>query len=200
MANLAAANKFEPSHLETEKALAMLSSARFYYIAGFFLTVSMDAILKVAKSATEDRKVRSCNVVDVTLLTIGPLLVWLLWRLVSRRARQNSKVTAPEIVGCDNVSHAGRVDLNPYLIYPVKHKNSSIALICPILCTPFQVLAMNLSAPFLVQFFGEQMSAALAYSDYVFGNETEAAAFGEKQGWGSDLETTALKLAGKNTC
>ena len=73
-------------------------------------------------------------------------------------------------------------------------------MICPVLCTPFQVLAMNLSAPFLVQFFGEQMSAALAYSDYVFGNETEAAAFGEKQGWGSDLETTALKLAGKNTC
>lgn len=56
---------------------------------------------------------------------------------------------------------------------------------------------MNLSAPFLVQFFGEQMSAALAYCDYVFGNESEAAAFGEKQGWGSDVSAIALKLAGK---
>ena len=56
---------------------------------------------------------------------------------------------------------------------------------------------MNLSAPFVVQFFGEQMSTALAYCDYVFGNETEAATFGEKHGWGSDVSTVALKLAGK---
>ena len=57
VANLAAANKFEPSHLETEKASAMLGSARLFYIAGFFLTVSLEAILKVAKTATEERKV-----------------------------------------------------------------------------------------------------------------------------------------------
>lgn len=61
----------------------------------------------------------------------------------------------------------------------------------------WQVLAMNLSAPFLVQFFGDQMSAALPYCDYVFGNESEAAAFGEKQGWGTDVATVALKLAGE---
>lgn len=60
-----------------------------------------------------------------------------------------------------------------------------------------QVVAMNLSAPFLVQFFGEQMATALAYCDYVFGNESEAAAFGEKQGWGTDVSTVALKLAGE---
>lgn len=55
---------------------------------------------------------------------------------------------------------------------------------------------MNLSAPFLVQFFGEQMAAALPYCDYVFGNESEAAAFGEARSWGKDLSTIALKLAG----
>lgn len=60
-----------------------------------------------------------------------------------------------------------------------------------------QVLAMNLSAPFLVQFFGDQMAAVLPYCDYVFGNESEAAAFGEKQGWGTDVATVALKLAGE---
>lgn len=59
-----------------------------------------------------------------------------------------------------------------------------------------QVLAMNLSAPFLVEFFGEQMKTALAYCDYVFGNESEAAAFGEKYSWGTDVSTVALKLAG----
>lgn len=61
-------------------------------------------------------------------------------------------------------------------------------------------MAMNLSAPFLVQFFGEQMSAALAYCDYVFGNESEAAAFGEKNEWGTDISSIALKLSGKRIC
>lgn len=60
-------------------------------------------------------------------------------------------------------------------------------------------MAMNLSAPFLVQFFGEQMSTALAYCDYVFGNESEAAAFGEKHEWGTDISAIALKLSGKRT-
>lgn len=56
---------------------------------------------------------------------------------------------------------------------------------------------MNLSAPFLVQFFGDQMASVLPYCDFVFGNESEAAAFGEKQGWGTDVGTIAIKLAGE---
>ena len=43
---------------------------------------------------------------------------------------------------------------------------------------------MNLSAPFLVDFFGDQMMEAMKYVDYLFGNEVEAAAFAKKQGWG----------------
>lgn len=62
VANLAAANKFQPSHLDTPKAKEMLESARFYYIAGFFLTVSVDAILQVAKPAAQSGKVRACFV------------------------------------------------------------------------------------------------------------------------------------------
>ncbi|CAN0226198.1 unnamed protein product [Discosporangium mesarthrocarpum] len=113
VANLSAANKFTDAHLATPKAVEMVASARFYYIAGFFLTVSVDSIVKVATHAVEEGK----------------------------------------------------------------------------------VLAMNLSAPFLVQFFGDQMATALPYCDYVFGNESEAEAFGEKHGWGKDLPTIALKLA-----
>lgn len=56
---------------------------------------------------------------------------------------------------------------------------------------------MNLSAPFLIQFFGEQMAKTMPYCDYVFGNESEAAAFGEKHSWGSDLPMIALKIAGE---
>lgn len=60
VANLAAANKFVPAHLDTDKAKAMLESAGFYYIASFFLTVSVDAILQIAKPAAESGKVCVC--------------------------------------------------------------------------------------------------------------------------------------------
>lgn len=57
VANLAAANNFVPAHLETERAKAMVESAKFYYIASFFLTVSVDSILQIAKPAAESGKV-----------------------------------------------------------------------------------------------------------------------------------------------
>uniref|UniRef100_A0A7S1XXL6 Adenosine kinase n=1 Tax=Phaeomonas parva TaxID=124430 RepID=A0A7S1XXL6_9STRA len=113
IANLAAANKFTPAHLEGAETKAFYESAGVYYIAGFFLTVSVDSIL-----------------------TIG------------RHAAENSK--------------------------------------------PF---CMNLSAPFLVQFFKEQMAACLPYCDFVFGNESEAATLGQEKGWGENLSEIALKLA-----
>ena len=34
-----------------------------------------------------------------------------------------------------------------------------------------KIFAMNLSAPFLIQFFGDQMAATMPYTDFVFGNE-----------------------------
>eukprot|EP01113_Clastostelium_recurvatum_P022891 TRINITY_DN273_c0_g1_i1.p1 TRINITY_DN273_c0_g1~~TRINITY_DN273_c0_g1_i1.p1 ORF type:complete len:381 (+),score=118.09 TRINITY_DN273_c0_g1_i1:8-1150(+) len=54
----------------------------------------------------------------------------------------------------------------------------------------------NLAAPFIIQFFTDALKAALPYVDIVFSNESEAAALGEKMGWGSDLHEIAKKLAG----
>ena len=39
------------------------------------------------------------------------------------------------------------------------------------------------------------MNAVIPYVDIMFGNETEAAAMGEKMGWGSDIPTIAKNLA-----
>lgn len=58
-----------------------------------------------------------------------------------------------------------------------------------------KIFIMNLSAPFLIQFFGDQMAATMPYTDFVFGNESEAAAYGEAKGYGSDVSTIALKLS-----
>lgn len=58
-----------------------------------------------------------------------------------------------------------------------------------------KIFCLNLAAPFLIQFFADQMAAAMPYTDFVFGNESEAACYGEAKGYGNDLETVALKLA-----
>ena len=113
VANLAAANTFTHAHLETAEAKEIIKNAQIYYISGFFLTVSVDSILAIAKHSVENSK----------------------------------------------------------------------------------IFVMNLSAPFLIQFFGDQMASTMPYTDFVFGNESEAAAYGEAKGYGSDIATIALKLS-----
>lgn len=50
---------------------------------------------------------------------------------------------------------------------------------------------LNLSAPFLMQFFQSEFMATLPYVHILFGNETEAAALGEARDWGTDPSTVA---------
>jgi len=61
--------------------------------------------------------------------------------------------------------------------------------------TSGRIMAFNLSAPFLVDFFWEPMSKLLPYTDYVFANETEAATLGKKLGWGENVHEIAARLA-----
>ncbi|GKY92973.1 hypothetical protein MPSEU_000265900 [Mayamaea pseudoterrestris] len=112
VANLAAANNFQQSHLETPKAKEIVQSAQFYYCAGFFLTVSVESLVLVAEHAVANKK----------------------------------------------------------------------------------TFCLNLSAPFIVDFFGDQLATALEYADYLFGNESEAAAYGKKNGLGEDLKEIALAI------
>ncbi|RXG53599.1 hypothetical protein Avbf_11442, partial [Armadillidium vulgare] len=59
-----------------------------------------------------------------------------------------------------------------------------------------KVFSMNLSAPFLCEFFSEAMMKAFPYIDILFGNETEAAKFSEVQKLGtSDVREIALRAA-----
>lgn len=45
---------------------------------------------------------------------------------------------------------------------------------------------ISLSAPFIPQFFKDQLDSVMPYTDYVFCNETEARTFSESHGWGTD--------------
>lgn len=60
-----------------------------------------------------------------------------------------------------------------------------------------KVFALNLSAPFIPQFFKDQLDAVMPYCDYVVGNETEAVAYAESHGWETkDVRNIAEKMAG----
>ncbi|KAM4607756.1 adenosine kinase [Polymixia lowei] len=113
VANLAAANCYKKEkHLDVEENWQLVEKAKVYYIAGFFLTVSLESILKVAKHASENNK-----------------------------------------------------------------------LFC-----------LNLSAPFICQFFKDNLMQVMPYVDVLFGNETEAAAFGKAQDFETkDIEEIAKK-------
>jgi len=54
---------------------------------------------------------------------------------------------------------------------------------------------MNVSAPFIVDFFFDRFNSALPYVDILFGNEHEFGALGKKLNWGEDLKEIALKTA-----
>ncbi|KAM4032631.1 adenosine kinase isoform 1-T1 [Anomaloglossus baeobatrachus] len=114
VANLAAANCYDKTkHLDLKENWQLVEKAKVYYIAGFFLTVSPESILKVATQSSENNK----------------------------------------------------------------------------------IFCMNLSAPFISQFFKEPLMKVLPYVDILFGNETEAAAFAKEQGF----ETDDIKEIAKKT-
>lgn len=61
IANLSAANKFTPEHLETEAVKAAIAEAQIYYSSGFFLTVSPPAFQAVAAQANAAKKLVAVN-------------------------------------------------------------------------------------------------------------------------------------------
>jgi len=54
---------------------------------------------------------------------------------------------------------------------------------------------LNISAPFIAEFFTSALDETMPYIDILFGNETEAAALGKVKGWGEDVVTFARKAA-----
>jgi len=117
---LDAANHFTPAHLIVPENWALVEVSKIFYSAGFFLTVSVDSMLKVAQHAQEHGK----------------------------------------------------------------------------------YFCMNLSAPFLceVPFFRESMLKVMAHTNIVFGNETEADAFGKAMGYDTDNRIAIAKKIATLPC
>ncbi|PKY05430.1 putative adenosine kinase [Aspergillus campestris IBT 28561] len=59
-----------------------------------------------------------------------------------------------------------------------------------------KIFMLSLSAPFIPQFFKDQLDTVLPYTDYTFCNETEARSYSESHSWGTDdVVEIAKKLA-----
>lgn len=114
VANLAAANCFTTDHLQVPENNKLVQNAEYYYVSGFFLTVSPESILEVAKVALAKNR----------------------------------------------------------------------------------LFLMNLSAPFICEFFHKQQMQLMPYVDVLFGNETEALAFSKQQNFQTDnFHEIALKIS-----
>jgi len=53
---------------------------------------------------------------------------------------------------------------------------------------------VNLSAPFLIEFFNEKLNQVLNHADVIFGNEHEGFAYGKSMGFGEDLKEIAKRV------
>lgn len=60
-----------------------------------------------------------------------------------------------------------------------------------------KTFCVNLSAPFIPEFFGGPLEEVMPYVDFLFANESEAAVYGKKNELGEDIEEVALKIAAK---
>jgi adenosine kinase len=77
-ANLSAANNYKVEDLEKPEKWAIVEQAKFYYSAGFFITVSPDSIMKVAKHACENDKVYMMNLAAPFIMQVPPFKAALL--------------------------------------------------------------------------------------------------------------------------
>ncbi|THC94343.1 hypothetical protein EYZ11_006182 [Aspergillus tanneri] len=66
-----------------------------------------------------------------------------------------------------------------------------------------KVFMLSLSAPFIPQFFKDQLDSVMPYTDYTFCNETEARTYAESHSWGTDdvveIAKRLAQLPKKNT-
>lgn len=76
------------------------------------------------------------------------------------------------------------------------HSAGTMAATGAVAAAARKTYCMNLSAPFLCAFFKDQMASVMPYTDYVFGNESEAVAYAEAAGWETrDIGEIALRIA-----
>jgi len=70
IANLAAANEYKHEHLLTDEIQQYVQKAKYYYFSGFFLTVSPESIMHVAKEAVQQNKPVMINLSAMFIVSV----------------------------------------------------------------------------------------------------------------------------------
>ena len=70
--DLQAANNYKVDHLTKPENFALVEKAKFYYIAGFFMTVSPESIMTIAKHSCENNKTFMMNLSAPFLMEVPP--------------------------------------------------------------------------------------------------------------------------------
>ncbi|KAJ6317474.1 hypothetical protein OIU76_013087 [Salix suchowensis] len=107
IANLSAANCYKSEHLKRPENWALVEKAKYFYIAGFFLTVSPESIMLVAEHAAANNKTE--NVEEIALKISQ-------WPKASGAHKRITVITQ----GADPVVIAedGKVKLFPVILLP----------------------------------------------------------------------------------
>jgi len=74
IAALNAANNYKFEHLQRAENWKIVEDAKFYYSAGFFLTVSPESIMAVAKHSADEKKCYTMNLSAPFLMQVPPFL------------------------------------------------------------------------------------------------------------------------------
>jgi len=77
VANLAAANKYNKSHYDSEAIQQVVKNAKYFYATGFFLTVSPDTLVAIGKHAAENNKYFMTNL-------SAPFLIQFFWDAMAK--------------------------------------------------------------------------------------------------------------------
>ena len=72
VANLAAANTYKIAHLKEPEQWSVVEKAKIFYISGFFLTVSPDSMLDVARHSDAENKTFCFNLSAPFLMQVPP--------------------------------------------------------------------------------------------------------------------------------
>eukprot|EP00389_Voromonas_pontica_P008755 GDKH01013316.1.p1 GENE.GDKH01013316.1~~GDKH01013316.1.p1 ORF type:complete len:381 (-),score=107.72 GDKH01013316.1:260-1402(-) len=72
VANLAAANTYKVEHLKQAENWKLVEEAQFFYITGFFFTVSVDSIMAVGEHAAATNKTLCMNISAPFILEVPP--------------------------------------------------------------------------------------------------------------------------------
>ncbi|KAL8129857.1 hypothetical protein V2J09_019012 [Rumex salicifolius] len=117
----------------------------------------------------------------------------------SEVARSTSLVANLSAANCYKVEHLkkpenwalGQVLLHCWFFLTVSPE--SIMLVAEHAAANNKCFIMNLSAPFICEFFKDPQEKALPYMDYVLGNETEARTFSKVHGWEEEMAVFIYK-------